>query len=737
MVASLFLLGQFGIFLSIQITFLSYIYDMNLSKRKYISPLLRIVTSPITVALVFTLVLLPFLRPYFPAYQAKITVSGIVERAEGLITYYDINCDGRSEQFISFINFQGKPTYKVTDQDGLVIDQQEFEGDAFPINCPVLFTDVNKNGNPETISFIQRNDSLFLYIIEYGVDLEKKKLAEVFIADVRNKAGKPNYNVYPGPFKDLDHDSTDEVIFSVMAGYPILPRSIFVYNLRKRELIHSGFIGSPGQVNDVFDLDQSGTKGLLVDQYAPGNLEDSLIEGVDDNSVRFMILDSRLKPVFQPVVFKGEYSSISCRLFLVKGKKLIAVIYNHKGKPKNPPLLQLFDLHGLRLASRTLFKGPELKVFNFSNNGRMNEIIDIKDEGGEIVSLDENLKIIGNRQTPLSHYSNENYFDLDNDGKPERIFLSGNLQRIAICRDDLSPTVYVDLPHEAMFSCMSIKKNTNKPNELFVQFHQKFFLVAYSRNPLYNYRYLASLGLFLVLAGFTFFVQYLQRVRTREKFRNERNLAALQFKLIKKQVDPHFLFNVITTLSYNLLSKDPEDAYTGISRLAKFMRSAVEWGDKIARPMKEELDVTQTYLELYRNQHPGKFEFSIEVDDAVDQNQPVPVMILQTFVENSIKHGINGRDGKGKVTIRIVSEARANIIEIEDNGIGRKASKESGATGTGKGLGLMNQYLDLLNKFNDKKVAFTITDLNDEQKELAGTLVKIVLPLDIKYYTNE
>lgn len=700
---------------------------MNLHRGKSFTLVLRILTSPVTVAYIITLAAIPFINPNFPQYQAKVTSSGLVEKRDGMINYFDINCDGKSEQFLSFINHQGKPTYKITDQDGLVTDQQEFEGDAFPVRCPLIFTDLNHDGDPEVIAFIQRSDSLFLTIIEYHQDMHKQMIADQFVTKLRNQEGKKDYNVSAGTFADLDGDSTDEVIFSVKAGYALIPRNDFIFDLATHQLIKSSYTGAVGAFNEVIEL-SDGKKGLLISEYAPGNLEDTLIEGVNDKAVRFRILDSRLQPLFTPVEFSGEYGSISCKSFAYKGRSLVAVLYNHRGRPKNNPLLQVYDIHGKRISSKELPSGTILKVYNFITSSKSKESLHVIDDSGLVTSFDDRLNVVASQQTPYSKCTSEQLFDLDQDGQNEKVFLYHNLQRIAISRDDLEQPVYVDLSHEGLFTDASLKRNSGKPDELFLQFTQKYFTVCYSANPWYHYRILAYLAVFLGLTGFMYFAQFLQRYRLKEKYRNQRNLTSLQLKLVKKQIDPHFLFNVITTLSYNLLNKESEEAYTGISRLAKFMRSSVDWGDKIARPLQEELEVTRTYLELYQKQHPGKFDFVIETADSVDVNQLVPVMILLNFVENAIKHGISTMSGVGKIDIRVYSDLKFIFLEIEDNGIGREAAKEAGTSGTGKGIGLMQQYLDLLNRLNDKKISFTIEDLADEQGKPTGTLVRIVLP---------
>lgn len=697
----------------------------------------RYIANPFFIALVITLLSIPFLNPYFPRYKGQITKSGIVEKKDGIMVYHDIDQDGQSEQFISFINTQGKPTYKITNTDGQIIDQQAYDGDAFPVRCPLVFSDLNGNHDQEVIAFYQRNDSLFFSIIEYSHGLRKQEIASVFVAEVRNTKGNPDYRVNMGPLSDLDGDQVQELIFSVNAGYPIKPRNHYIFNLISKELLSSGFMGTTAGIIEVIELNTSGRKALLVNEYAPGNMNDSIIDGENDEYVSFRVLDEKLQPLFPAVRFPGEYGSIDSKSFLVKGKTMIAALYQHKGKPMHPSRLDLYSTDGKRIASRTIGESKQQVDIKFLPSDEDYRKITLFDIEGNIYAFDFMLDLERQDKKRFDPLSGIFRMDIDGDEEEELIFRNRDQQMITIYRKDLSHGFEVEIVNESNIEYSSLKRNKGTLNELVIQFGQRYYLISYGKNPEFYFRYFAYLFFFLLAAGFIYLIQLMQEYRLREKYRNERNLAALQLRLVKKQVDPHFLFNVINTLSYNVLQEDPESAYTGISRLAKFMRSAVEWGDKITRPLKEELEVVRIYLDLFSNQHPGRFEFNIEVREGVDLGLPVPVMIIQSFVENAVKHGISARDGHGHVKVLAYADSRNLYLEIRDNGVGRKKAKESTETaGTGKGLNLMQQYMDLLNRINEGKVGYSIEDLEDEAGQPTGTLVKVSIPLNIKFIND-
>jgi len=698
--------------------------------------ILHILTNPFFIAFLLLLLFIPLVNNYFPYFTASINLTGLVEKKDGMMTYHDLDGDGRSEEFISFINTQGKPAYKVTNQDRQIIDQQEFEGDAFPSRCPLVFTDLNRNFHPEVVAFYQRRDSLFFSIIEYGEEMQKSLLTETFVSLIRNTKGKPDYLVGLGPAADLDGDSVDELVFSVRAGFPLIPRNHFIFHLNTGELKHSGFMGSTSSIAEIIDVPGLKRKAILLNDYAPGNMNDSVINGESDEAVTFRVLDEHLNPWFTPVRIPGEYGAIHCKSYTIENKRVVAVIYQHKGKPMNPSWLAIYDLDGQMVAMTKIGDSVRQVTMGFLSLPSDDRMITVIDNESTLHRYDFRLNRVKRDKAPFSSWSGMYQVDIDQDAINEYVIMEHDFQRLQIFRRGLSRAVSIETPHESYFDHIAVKENIGQNNELYVQYSQKYYLISYGKNPRFIFRYPAYLMVFLLLAGFIYMLQLIQAFRLRVRYQNERNVAAMQLKLVKKQVDPHFLFNVITTLSYNVLQKDPEEAYSGITKLARFMRSAVEWGDQIVRPLKAELEVVRTYLDLFSKQHPGKFEYHIEIREPVNLEQLIPVMIIQSFVENSIKHGIKAREGAGRVIVRAFADQKNLYLEIEDNGVGRKVASQVSEKGTGKGLNLMQQYVDLLNKVNEGKVGYVIRDLHDTNGEAAGTLVRVSIPLTIKYLSE-
>ena len=96
-------------------------------------------------------------------------------------------------------------------------------------------------------------------------------------------------------------------------------------------------------------------------------------------------------------------------------------------------------------------------------------------------------------------------------------------------------------------------------------------------------------------------------------------------------------------------------------------------------------------------------------------------MILQTFCENAIKHGLRPKQEGGKIATRVYPETDFTVISVEDNGIGRAKAESLQTQGTGEGLKIVQQQLDIFNKNQSKAAYLNVVDLFDEAGQVAGT----------------
>jgi len=207
----------------------------------------------------------------------------------------------------------------------------------------------------------------------------------------------------------------------------------------------------------------------------------------------------------------------------------------------------------------------------------------------------------------------------------------------------------------------------------------------------------------------------------------------MQLLLLNDQLDPHFTFNAINTISASIMDEKPEEANRNLMSLSCLMRSFVRNTDTLSRTLAEELDFLQNYLTLMHSRMKAIFNYQIEIGEEVDPNVEVPRMIAQIFTENAVKHGLKPLNEGGNLKVSVHQQGDWVTIDILDNGIGRKEAGRSGEPGSGKGMAIINQTVKIINQFNQKKISYQITDLEDDRSNPAGTLVSITIPVGMNY----
>ncbi len=221
--------------------------------------------------------------------------------------------------------------------------------------------------------------------------------------------------------------------------------------------------------------------------------------------------------------------------------------------------------------------------------------------------------------------------------------------------------------------------------------------------------------LFLTIWNLIYFTyHYVTRSQTEQfhKIRLEALVKELELKTIKAHINPHFIFNALNSIRA-LVDENPTRARTAITELSNILRSSMR-ADKVETvPLQNELDIVKDYLALEQIRFEERLNVIINVDmDTL--NQPVPPMMVQTLVENAIKHGI-GKTIEGG-TIQLVSDfkdGRHEIIIRNTGHINGSASEE------GFGIASTKNRLQLL---YGNKASFQIKDIGENEVEAKLTM---------------
>jgi two-component system, LytTR family, sensor kinase len=202
----------------------------------------------------------------------------------------------------------------------------------------------------------------------------------------------------------------------------------------------------------------------------------------------------------------------------------------------------------------------------------------------------------------------------------------------------------------------------------------------------------------------------------------ERLLLHSRMEALQNQINPHFLFNTLNSIS-SLVRFDPETARDVISKLATILRRMLSSTDSFV-PLREEVEFIDNYLDI------EVVRFGRDKLRVVKDLQPgsldvmVPAMLLQPLVENSIKHGLASKVEGGSIHLRSRLSTTGLIIEVEDDGVGMAAAQllqAAYASGSGIGMANVSERLDVL---YGNAARMTI-----DSREGKGTLVRIRLPL--------
>jgi hypothetical protein len=225
------------------------------------------------------------------------------------------------------------------------------------------------------------------------------------------------------------------------------------------------------------------------------------------------------------------------------------------------------------------------------------------------------------------------------------------------------------------------------------------------------------------------------RRRYREKMETSNRIAALEQQALKAQMNPHFIFNCLNSIQQYVMDKDVMGANKFITGFSRLIRQTLENSSKQLISVGEEEAFLSAYLALEKMRFEGRFDYSITVDPAIGKEEVfLPPMLLQPYVENSIRHGVRlKKDSKGQIDINILLAANRLICVVADNGVGRAVAQQYKSSQhieyQSKGMLLTSQRIALFNMDAKHDIALQVEDMKDAQGMATGTKITISLPV--------
>lgn len=163
-----------------------------------------------------------------------------------------------------------------------------------------------------------------------------------------------------------------------------------------------------------------------------------------------------------------------------------------------------------------------------------------------------------------------------------------------------------------------------------------------------------------------------------KKTQQKKRLATLELEAIKAQINPHFISNCLNSVQYLHLKKQYEEASRYLDLFAKLIHQTMQYSQETFIPIQDEVDYLHNYLELEKMRFKENLHYEITVDNEVNAEQLIPAMMLQPYVENSVKHGIPELPDRGEIRVQFLNAGEGRIrVLIKDSGSEKRTSSEA------------------------------------------------------------
>jgi tetratricopeptide (TPR) repeat protein len=222
------------------------------------------------------------------------------------------------------------------------------------------------------------------------------------------------------------------------------------------------------------------------------------------------------------------------------------------------------------------------------------------------------------------------------------------------------------------------------------------------------------------------------RMQVKKRLTLQKEVAEYEQKALHLQMNPHFVFNCLGSISSFIVQNGTDSALKYLSKFSKLMRLTLEYSKGALIPIDKEIESLQNYLELEQLRFHNKFAFTIKATDKVEFNMGIPPLLIQPFVENAILHGMVPKEGNGKIEVNFDVQNSQLICTITDDGIGLAKSKhlkENSVTAhKSMALEITKKRLEIMEATTSKSAQINIKELLTNN-EISGTCVTMQLPI--------
>lgn len=241
-------------------------------------------------------------------------------------------------------------------------------------------------------------------------------------------------------------------------------------------------------------------------------------------------------------------------------------------------------------------------------------------------------------------------------------------------------------------------------------------------------------ALLVMVGGIILLAMYITR-RQVNKLNAQKNIQAelkslrtsMELKSIHAQINPHFIFNTLSTGLYYIKKNRMDDAYDHISAFSELLRNYIKSSRDKYITLNEEIDNLKRYVTLQQSRFENLHEFDVEIGDGVNVfTEKIPALLLQPLVENAINHGLFHKQTLGRLLLQFQKRASGELVcLVDDNGVGRERSKAINAETLHKtqsyGTDLVKELVETFNKY--EPIHITIEYVDKVVPEIGTTVI--------------
>ncbi len=233
----------------------------------------------------------------------------------------------------------------------------------------------------------------------------------------------------------------------------------------------------------------------------------------------------------------------------------------------------------------------------------------------------------------------------------------------------------------------------------------------------------------IIVCSVVGYVLWLSVKRQKEMQEYRRKITESELKSLRLYMNPHFLFNSLTSLQSFILTVKTGEANHFITKFSKLIRAVMNYSVKGELLLKEEIQLLKDYLELESVRFGTGFTYQVACQEGIDiENTSIPSLIIQPFVENAIKHGVTGVAEQCYIKVWFEMRGKELYCIVADNGKGRNSKQNKETTHISSGIKFTRERITLL-LHNKHEQVITMTDTDPGNPLMPGTTVEIHVPV--------